>query len=1072
MNLPGFSVRNPVAVNLLMLGVVAAGLYALSTLVREFFPRVEPEQVFVSVPYPGATPEEIERTVARVVEREIRDVDGVEELRTTVTEGIAVIVAELEDGADRDRVLSDLRAEVDKARPDLPDGAEEPEIVEARPYIPVIAVVLFGDVDEASLHAVATRVEDDLLDLPGVTEVAVTGRRAREIKVEVEPARLDEHGLTLEQIGRTLAALNRDQPGGQLKGPERNVRVRTLGEAQRALALEALAVATTPGGRTVRLGEVARVADAFVEGSERGRFRGRRAVSITVFKTPEQDAIAIATAVKAYVARHPRHLGGAVRAETTTDLARFIEQRLDLMTRNALAGLALVLLTLAVFLELRVALWVAAGLGVAFLGTFAAMAAAGLTINLISLFGLIVVLGLLVDDAIVIGENIFRKRREGLPPLAAAEAGAREVTLPVLAAVSTTIAAFLPLLFMAGRMGQFLGVLPQVVTAALLVSLVEALLILPSHLAHRPARARVAGGLARALERLSEARHRLFEERLPGILERHLRFLLRWRYPFLAAALAGLLLCAGLVAGGLVPFVLLQQSDAEALSARLEMSAGTPEEETVRALARIEEAALAQPEVASVFSVLGASYGDRGRQEASDPAIVGQVVIELVPADRREALGQRVSQAVIEELRARTARLPGVRRLSFGAQGGAPTGPAIEVRLRAEDLGRLAAAVDAVGTHLGGYAGVTELYDDLELGKLEVRLALREDARLLGLTTQDLASQVRHALYGYEAQRLQIGNEEVKVRLLLPAAGRRVMGDLARFQVQLPGGGRAPLGEVAHLDADRGYASILRVDGRRAATLVADVDERVGNVSEITRAATAALADVPTRFPGVSFTFEGRQKETRESVGSLVWLFPAALLLIYALIAVLFRSYVQPVIVMSVIPFALGGAVVGHWVTGYPFTILSMIGAVALAGIVVNDGLILVDLANRRRREGLPLVEAVVAAARGRMRAILLTSITTCAGLAPLMLETSFQARFLIPMAVAIVFGLLAATVLVLVLLPALFLVLEDLRGGARWLLTGTFTRRLAYDPAVHGEAAGPGGDGGAGPGAAPPPTS
>lgn len=1052
MNLPGFSVRNPVAVNLLMLSVLGLGLYSLGTLVREFFPRMESEQVFISVPYPGATPEEIERTVARVIEREIRDVDGIEELRTTVYEGITIVVAELEDGADRDRVLSDLRSEIDKAKPDLPDGAEEPEITEARPFIPVIAVVVHGDVDEHSLHAVATRVEDDLLALDGVTETVVTGKRSRELRVEVQPERLDEHDLTLEQVGRAVAALNQDTPGGQLKGPARNVRVRTLGEEQEARRLGELVVATRSDGSSVRLDDIAAVSDAFVETSERGRFRGRQAVSITVFKTPEQDAIAISKSVKAYVSEHKEFVGGAVRLDTTTDLARFIEQRLDLMSRNAMAGLALLLVTLALFLELRVAFWVAAGLGVSFLGTFAVMAATGVTINLISLFGLIVVLGLLVDDAIVIGENIFRKRRDGLPALAAAEEGAREVTLPVLAAVATTMAAFLPLMFMEGRMGQFLGVLPQVVIAALTVSLFEAFLVLPSHLAHRPGKARAPGAVRRALGRFSERRHRFFEEVLPDLLDRQLRFVLRWRYACLSATVALLLAAFGLIAGGIVPFILMQQTDAETITAHLEMSAGTPELETVRALAQIEAAALATPEVSTVFSVLGASFGDRGRQNSSDPAVVGQVVLELKPADQREQQGLRVSQDVVEELRARTADLPGVRRLSYLSQSGGSTGPAIQLRLRAENLDLLREAVTYAGAHLSGYEGVTELYDDLELGKLEIRLRLREDARLLGLTTQDIARQVRHALYGYEAQSLQVGNEEVKVRMLLPERDRREMGDLARFQVALPGGGRAPLEEVASLDADRGFAAILRVDSRRAATVTADVDERVGNVSEITARASAQLKDIGVRFPGVTLSFEGRQKETRESVGSLVYLFPAALLLIYAVIAMLFRSYIQPVIVMSVIPFALGGAIFGHWVTDYPFTLLSMIGAVALTGIVVNDGLILVDLANRLRRSGTPLVDAVVQAARGRLRAILLTSITTCVGLAPLMLETSFQARFLIPMAVSIVFGLIFATALVLVLLPILFVVLEDLRACARWLLTGTWTRRLAYDPAVHGE--------------------
>ena len=1049
MSLPRFSVRNPVAVNLMMVGILVGGAICWMTMVREFFPRIETEQVIITVPYPGATPEEIERSVTRLVEREIEDVDDIEEIRAQVFEGATILIAKLEQGADRDRVLNDLRGEIDKVVPDLPEGAEEPEIIEARPYIPVIAVVAHGEVPEHQLHAAMLEIRDDLLDLDSLSEVIVTGMRDRELVIEIDPERLDEYDVTFEEVGRAIQALNRDVPGGQLKGAEANVRVRTMGERRTPTAISELILLTREDGTIVKVGDVATVKRAFEDKTELGRFQGHRAGQLFIFKTPEQDAIEIAGDVKAYIAKKGSMLGGALSLSTTTDLSRFIEGRLELMQTNAFYGLILLLIALGIFLELRVAFWVAVGLAVAFMGTFIAMAALGMSINLISLFGLIVVLGLIVDDAIVIGENIFRKQREGMAADQAAIDGAGKVALPVVAAVMTTIAAFLPLAFIEGKMGAFLGVLPMVVICALLVSLFEGFLILPGHLAHEWKLFSGEGGpIRRGLSRFVALRHTFFEQVLPSILERQLRFVLRWRYVAAACAIALLPVAFGLVAGGVVPFVFLQEVDAETVTAKLEMAAGTPEDVTVQTLARIEKMALAKPEVKSVFTVVGASFNDRGRETASDPAVVGQLTVEMHPGDERERKGQRTSQEVITQLREETAGLSGVRRLSFQAQQGGPQGPDLEIRVRGSDFEALQGATAYVREIVGRFAGVEEMYDNLELGKLEARMRLRDEARLLGLRTADVAMQLRHALYGFEVQNLQIGEDEVTVRVMLPESERTSLESLSRLRIARPDGqGRVPLGEAVDFTTERGFASIQRVDGKRTITVTAQVDDEVGNVQDITNEIKAETKDLDQKFAGVSLTFEGARKETRESTGSLKYLFPIALLTIYAIIAVLFRSYMQPVIVMSIIPFGIIGAVFGHVVMGFPITLLSMIGIVALAGIVVNDGLILVDFANRRRAEGMDPFEAVVAASRGRMRAILLTSITTCVGLGPLMLETSFQAQFLIPMAISIVFGLAFATFLILMLLPVFYMILEDMRNNLRWLFGGTWHPPAGSDP-------------------------
>jgi len=1055
MNLPRISVRNPVAVNLVMLSVLVMGAYSWFQLVREFFPNIEPERIVISVAYPGATPEEMEKSVTQLIEREIDDVEGVERVESEVYEGFTLVTAELEDDADRERILNDLRSGIDRVTPDLPEDAEEPEITETRPQIPVIGIVLHGEVPERVLQSAALELRDDVLDLPEVTEILLTGVREREFVVEILPERVETLGVSYEEVARALSSSNVDLPGGLLEGSTSNVRVRTLGEEQVARLLEDTLVRARPDGSVIRLRDVARVRDTFSETVERGGFVDRRpgtdgrvrplpsldemararAAAIMVFKTPEQDAIKIAQAVKAYVAGLSPPAGGALEVTITTDLARFIEQRLDLVERNAAAGLVLVLITLALFLELRIAFWVAAGLVVSFAGTFLLMAVTGTTINLISLLGLIVVLGLIVDDAIVIGENIFTKMREGMPPLQAAEVGATDVAAPVVAAVLTTCVAFVPLAFIKSRMGASLAVLPVVVNCALLFSLCEAFFILPAHLRHRPTAYRAR--LARWWERFNEAKHHFFERVLPAQLDRKLRFVLRWRYAAAGVSVIVLAGAAGLLIGGVVPFVLFQDTEAETVTAKLEMGAGTPEAETFRTLTAAARTAAARPEVGSLFLVAGKAYDMHGPELSADPATIGQIILELTPAETRQAQGQGTSQEMLAGLRRETSSLPGVKRLSWRGRSGGPDEPDIEILIRGDDLDAMQPIVAQIRERLAAYRGIDELYDDLELGKLEARLHLRPGGRILGLTVASLGMQIRHALYGREAQDLQIGDEEVTVRVVVPEEARRDLADLDRLLIMTPAGRAVPLGEVARITTSRGYASLRRIDGKRVVTVSADVDEHTANVHDVTQDLQRDVVALDREHPEVGITFEGRQKETDNSLISLGIGFPAALLAIFAIIAVIFRSYTQPVIVMAVIPYSMVGVILGHWLMGFPLTLLSLVGAAALAGIVVNDGLVLVDVANRDRRAGMEAFEAVVHAARARLRAILLTSITTIAGLAPLMLERSFQAQFLIPMAISIAFGLAVGTILTLVLLPVFYLIFEDVRNAALWAWTG-----------------------------------
>ena len=1052
MNLPDFSVKNPVAVNLLMWAILVSGFYFWNTMVREFFPKGDPEKIAVTLSYPGATPEEVEKTITRRIEREIEDVKDIKKIESKVFEGATTILLTLEEGADRNRVLSDLRGELDKVKPELPDSADDPEITELRPFIPVIAVVVFGNISEKKLGEKTRSIKEDLTEMPEISEVLTSGIRDREIWVEIKPENLEKYRLTFEEVGQAIAQSNLDLPGGQLSSDRGNVRVRTLGEDNRIQALEQLIIRGGEEGNALRLKDLGEVRETFEDKVEKGRFFGKSASTITVFKAPEQDALKIAARVKNYIAENSTSPGDAIEITSINNFAKFISQRLELMTRNARAGLVLVVIALAFFLNIRVAFWVAAGIPISFMGTFVLMKILGASINLISLFGLIVVLGLIVDDAIVVGENVYTKIEQGMAPFKAAVLGTNEVAIPVITAVLTTMVTFIPLAFIEGRLGTFLGVLPVVVISALAVSLLEAFVILPAHLGHlkfkqfkenesgKPTSPGEKSNKTGILHKSGQIKKRIFSEWVHPLFENFLRVALRWRYITVTIIFSFSLVVVGLVASRRVPFVFIQKMDSENITINLEMAVGTTEEATTKIISKLEEAASKYREVKSMFSVIGTSFSEEGRKTAADPATVGQVNLQLLPAEEREENQMRTSLRVIADMREKLGHLSGIKKLQFIAQSGGPQGPDIEILARGDTLEEVSRAVEMIKGELSAYQGVIYIEDNLNTGKQEIRVRLREEARALGLTTRDLALQVRHALFGFEVQEIQEEDEEIKLRTLLPKRARHNFSDLARLRIVNSAGNRIPLKEVAVLSTSRGYGSLSRVDGKRAVTITAEVDEDKGNISEITNDLSQKVSEISRQHPGVSFSFEGRKKEMRESLGSLRLSFPAALVGIFAIIAILFRSYIQPIIIMMVIPFAMVGAILGHYIMGYPFTFLSMIGCVALAGISVNDSLILVDFINRLTREGQNVFDSVVIGAKRRSRAIILTSITTLFGLGPLMLERSFQAQFLIPMAISIVFGVAFATALILVMVPCFYLILEDFRALIRWLLHGTWS--------------------------------
>jgi hydrophobic/amphiphilic exporter-1 (mainly G- bacteria), HAE1 family len=1110
--LPRFSVQNPVLVNLLMVAIIIGGAYCALTMIREMIPESRPNMILITTSYPGATPSEVEKGITLKIEEKIKDVKGVEKILSTINEGESTIIAELESGFRWvDQAVNDIKAAIDTIpEEDFPEEARETRVAKFDPRWPVISVALYGNLDDRALKSMGERLRQDMLLLPGTTDVVLSGTRKDEISIEVEPARLAEFGMSFMDVAQVIATSNLDLPGGQVRTEDANVAVRTLGEKGRAEDLLELVLSSDPAGRAIRLRDVAQAFDTFEDVDVAGRFNALPAVNVTVFKTPEQDAVKIAGAVRALVAgklnrplirpareRFLAFVTGndplrdiyerarsdpyppGIGVEVHTDLSRFIEGRLELLQRNGFWGLILVTLSLLVFLHWRVAFWVMMGLMLAIAGALIAMTWLGQTLNLMTMFGLIIVLGLLVDDAIIVSEHVYSKVEQGVEPRLAAITGAEEVTWPVFCAVTTTIVAFVPLMFIEGQIGDWMGVLPVIVCVALSASLIESLAILPCHLAHglrlstrhvSPKLERRARTLSHWITTVREAQDNLVNVRLRNGYERFLRAAVSYRYITMAALTSCLIIAVGAVAGGHVPFVLLQKMDSETVVANLKMGVGTPIEGTREAAKLIERAALDLPERKTVYTLLGTQLSDNGLTSAPQ-AHLAQVYIELVAAEDRN----RNSDVIINELRDKTANIPGVRKLTFASIQGGTAGAAIHLEISGSRIEDLVTVSERLQRRLTTYEGIMDIVDDFDAGRREVQIELLDSARALGLTTQSLATQVRSAFYGYEARKIQRGREDVRIMVRYPPEHRRRVYDIEAMRIAAgdqrfaligergntgflggaltstisAGGSPAqatqtlvPFTEVARLREGTGFASIKRKNQQRTVTITADVDSNVTSSDQVMAELSNEFPELSAAYPGMSFEFGGQKLETRKSFASLKTDFIAALILIYVILAGLFRTYIQPLLVMAVIPFGLIGAVVGHFIMGYPLTILSLIGLVALTGIVVNDSMILVVFVNRRVAAGADMFESVIEGGKSRLRPILLTSATTVLGMAPLLAERSFQAKFLIPMGISISAGLIFATILTLIAIPSLYLILNDVKI---WL-TGKPVKVLSAD--------------------------
>jgi multidrug efflux pump subunit AcrB len=1018
--------RNDVSANLLMITILGLGFTASQRLPLEVFPEFALDVVSIQVPFPGATPVEVEQGITIKIEEAIWELEGIDRLNSTASEGVGTVNVEIDPDYDSQLLLDEIKVRVDAINT-FPADAEKPVI-----YIPqtrrnVINVVVYGALPEDELRLLGERVRDEIVSLRGITQVELTGVRDYEISIEITESRLREYGLTFEQVAAAIRRSSLDLAAGQIRSRSGDVVLRTQGQAYVQSDFEAITVRGADGTR-IPLSEIALVRDGFSEDAIASRFNGERAALIEVSRVGDQSAIDVADVVKGYVERAAAELPPGTFISVWDDNSEVVKARLSTLTKSALQGGILILLTLTLFLRVSVALWVVIGIPVCFMGGIAVMPHIGATINMVSLFAFIVVLGIVVDDAIVTGENIYRHLRSGADPLDAAIRGTQEIAVPVTFGVLTTVVAFIPLLFVDGFRGKIFAQIPMVVIPVLLFSLVESKLILPAHLKHSRSHAdrdRSPSPLTRVQRRVADG----LEWFVRAVYQPFLNVAMQYRYVVLSFFIALALVMIGVVASGQLRFTFFPRVPSETATASLTMPTGTSFEVTRAAVARMTAAAESLREdftdpdsgesiVTNVYEVVGraTSGGAQGN--------TGRVLIELTPAESRpNAPGVR---ALVGEWRKRIGVIPGAEDLNLRAEfgrGGAP----IEVQLVGSDFDELREVTARIRDRLATYPGVFDITDDFEGGKSEIELELKPQAELLGLTLEDLARQVRQAFFGLEVQRIQRGREEIRVYLRYPRADRESIDTLERMTIRTASGAEVPFEEVAIARRGRGFAAITRVDRNRKISVTADVDKETTDVAGVKSDLMAWLREQVRAYPGMSVSLEGEAAEQRDSLGSLQQGLLMVLFLIYVLLAIPFRSYLQPLIVMLVIPFGVIGALLGHLLMGMSLSISSLLGMLALAGVVVNDSLVLVDYVNQRRREGVSVRDAVYTAGGARFRPVLLTSVTTFAGLMPLIFEKSTQAQFLIGMAVSLGFGILFATAITLVLIPMNYLILEDI---------------------------------------------
>ena len=1073
-----WAIENSPAMNTLLIGGLLVGIVSLLSLRREVFPEFELEIITVSVPYPGASPEEVEEGVCQKIEEAVRAIDGIKKQTAVAREGAGSMTLELETGVDVQKVLNEVRSEIDRIST-FPELCEDPEVKQVTLRESAIQLGVLGPVSEApdaalQLREVAERVRDDLIHLSVISQATISGAKDYQIDVEIPEETLRRYGLTLQGIANIIRQQNLELPGGTIKTGSQDVLVRGKNKGVTGQEIAQIPVLTQTNGVVLTVGQLGSVRDEFVDTTAFTLVDGRPAEVINIQRTSDEDLLAVVDAVHEYA--KSKQMPPGYHLATWGDRSVDVRDRIDLLTKNGAQGLTLVLVTLAFFLNVRLAFWVALGIPVSILGASAFLLFSDNTLNMLTMFAFLMGLGIVVDDAIVIGENVYAHRQRGLSPVRAALEGTVEVLPSVLASVMTTVIAFLPLLFVTGIMGKFIACLPVVMIAMLTISLIESAFILPCHLAHE-------GSKMEASEWLLASGWRLW---------RNLPFVWRWTlglvllvvtlllaalvYPFarlaawtsylnrwadklierttariylpalrwslcnvdivLAVSATILMIAVGVVKGGLVPFIVFPKLDTRTIQASVVFPNGTRGEVTQAAVSQLVEAVReldaryreqGQPIVRLIMESVGRVTTRRGPGSSGDSSgeYMGAVTVELVDVGQRSVNSTQISAEWRKLAMQKGDSFAGAESVVFEGAMHGPGGSPIEFKLlaRSEHVEALDQVVEQCKAKLRTFPGTFDIIDDSQPGKWEFRLRVKERARAMGIPLAELAQTVRASYYGEEVMRLQRGRHEVKLMVRYPRDERRSLADFEQIRVRADDGRERPLTELADVRVERDLSEINRVEQMRAVTISSDVDDSVGNAHNIVAAMRSEFVpDLLAKHPEVSVRWEGQQEQETESIQSLFRGLMIALVAMFVLLTLEFRSYFQPALIMAVIPFGAIGAVAGHALMGMPLTMFSLFGLVALTGVVVNDSIVLIDFINHRVRDGLPVRDALLDAGPRRLRPVLLTSITTIVGLLPLLLETSFQAQLLIPMATSLCFGLMVSTFMVLLLVPTFYL--------------------------------------------------
>ena len=1043
--------QNGVAANLLAGITIVTGIFAAMNIKLELFPELDLDIVSISVPYPGAAPEEVESGIVELIEDRIQDVDGIKKITATAGEGFGTLLVEVERGYDASKVSDKIKVRVDTID-NFPEEAEEVTVEKLLIRNEVISLAIYGNTDVKTLKEIAEFTRDELRVRESITQVDVKGVANYEISVNVSEISLREYGLTFDDIVQAIRSSSVDIPGGSIKSHGGEILLRTTGKAYTSAGFEDIPVITCQDGAVVRVRDLATVEDGFVDDPLITEFNGKRAVLLRIFAVGDESALDVSARVQKFVKAINKDLPAGIQVEAFRDFTYYLKGRLQMLIENGVYGLFLVLLILTLFLRPSLAFFVMLGIPISFLGSMLFLPALGISINLASLFGFILVLGIVVDDAIIVGESVFTQfQKHGGAGVEASVAGTKKVSIPVTFAVLTTIVAFLPILTIPGFLGKFFYPIPVVVIATLIWSLIQSKLVLPYHLTL----CKVGGNtrekinwlqrqqrtIADSLERFIDHRYRPF-----------LKLAINYRYATAASFIAILMIMFGILGGKHLPFVFFPPVPSDYIVAKLVMPEGTPVALTTRAIGQmqsgldqlieeIKEEGHGEPFDNAVVTIGGQPFegsgGPMGDMGNSTSTNIAEIAVELVK--REDLAGSGDIEALSAPNLAKRWReligpVAGVKELSFNANAAGVAGKPIDIQLTGRDFAALQTASEAIKAKLATYEGLFDIKDNYSSGKREIQLDIHPTAQPLGLRQADLGRQVRAAFYGVEAQRIQRGRDDIKVMVRYPLDERQSVENLEDLRIRTPDGREVPFDQVADFEITEGFSSITRVDRRRVINITADADKGVADLGLIKaglkdkKGVAGFLTTITDDYPGISWSFQGEAREQADIFASLGQMTLIALFLIYALLAIPLKSYLQPVIVMVVIPFGLIGAIGGHIIMVQPMSILSVLGFVALAGVVVNDSLVLVDFINHERKAGKALRDAIEDAGAQRFRPIILTSLTTFAGLLPVLFETSLQAQFLIPMAISLSFGVLFATFITLLLVPAFYSILEDIR--------------------------------------------